>query len=419
MSLKSREKQPDLGARVKGTKKVTSSARRERTAKETSSAQDKGVKPRDQQDTEQVVDPSATQGTEEVQETGAPQVTLEVQNTSAQEETQGTQDASAPQASAPQGTQGPSAPQPQGEIFPVVQEKGQPSSTQEGGKSSGTKKDKRGVQGKKKDISKKATHLFPDYLKFHQDIVRLLKPAPKKKTLEWPLSGECERFKMIIHHSGLYPVVENSLLEHDRVAIYAFLERLCPETDTFHMPFGEMTITPDDIVQILNLPVQGTAVKLNYTKQLSWTQLYVLTKKCLGWDEETTTAEFMWHASYKTRQININQLMSMYRGTLDKERNGTLTDDQVNQVTTAYLLCVLGCVIFPNTTGNHIDANLTQLLDTLHEVGDYSWGTECLAHLMEELRKASRQATIQVGGNVSLLQVFIISITLLIIMLIR
>lgn len=224
--------------------------------------------------------------------------------------------------------------------------------------------------------------------------------------LAWPLSGECERFKTIVANSGLANAAENSLLEHDRVAISAFVERMYPETDTFHMPFGEMTITPDDVVQILNLPDQGTAVKFNYTKQLSWAQLYSLTNKCLGWDEETTTAEFRRHASYRTRQINITALMNMFRGTLEKEKNGTLTDEQVNHAATAYLLCVLGCVIFPNTSGNRIDANLIQLLDPLHEVGDYSWGTACLAFLMEELRKASRLGTCQVAGNVALLQVF-------------
>ncbi|XP_026430891.1 protein MAINTENANCE OF MERISTEMS-like [Papaver somniferum] len=99
--------------------------------------------------------------------------------------------------------------------------------------------------------------------------------------------------------------------------------------------------------------------------------------------------------------------MDMFKGTKEKEEKGTLTDEQVNHAATAYLLCVLGCVIFPNTSGNRVDANLLQLLDPLDKVHEYSWGTECHAWLMEELRKASRVGISQVAGNVSLLQAWI------------
>ncbi|XP_026434329.1 protein MAINTENANCE OF MERISTEMS-like [Papaver somniferum] len=174
---------------------------------------------------------------------------------------------------------------------------------------------------------------------YHSDAVRLLKPtAAPTKMLDWPLKDECERFKTIIANSGLADVADNSMLEHDRVAISAFVERLYPETDTFHMPFGEMTIT---------------------------------------------------------------------EGTKEKEEKITLTDEQVNHAATAYLLCVLGCIIFPNTNGNRVDANLLQLMDPLEKVHEYFWGTSCHAWLMEELKKASRVGISQVAGNVSLLQAWI------------
>lgn len=37
--------------------------------------------------------------------------------------------------------------------------------------------------------------------------------------------------------------------------ISAFVERWHPETNSFHMPFGEMTITLHDVSFILNIPV--------------------------------------------------------------------------------------------------------------------------------------------------------------------
>ncbi|XP_026397077.1 protein MAIN-LIKE 2-like [Papaver somniferum] len=224
---------------------------------------------------------------------------------------------------------------------------------------------------------------------------------------DWPLDGECERFKTTIPNSGLSTAAKNSMLKHDRVVISAFVERLYPETDTFHMSFGEMTITPNDVRQIFNLNDHGVVFKYNYIKQLSWEQLYDLCKKCFGWDKETSYIEFNRCFSCKTRQFNMSQLIKMFKGTSEKENQGPLSNAEVDAAATAYLLCVLGCVIFPNASGNRVDANLLQLLHPLNKVADYSWGTTCLEFLMEELRNASRLRTSQIDGNVSLFQTWI------------
>lgn len=46
----------------------------------------------------------------------------------------------------------------------------------------------------------------------------------------------------------------------DSVLISAFVERWHPETNTFHFPWGEITITLHDVVQILDLTIEGAAV---------------------------------------------------------------------------------------------------------------------------------------------------------------
>ncbi|XP_026431820.1 uncharacterized protein LOC113329065 [Papaver somniferum] len=250
---------------------------------------------------------------------------------------------------------------------------------------------------------------FIAYLRYHSDAIRLLKPtaAPSKVLKDWPLSGECERFKTTIAKSGLSTDAENSMLEHDRVAVSAFMERLYPESDTFHMRFGDMIITPDDAKQILNLNDHGVAVKYEYTKQVTWEKLYDLCKYCFGWDKETSDIEFNMCFSYKTRQFNMSKLINMLKGTAEKEKQGPLSDAEVDAVATAYLLCVLGCVIFPNASGNRVDANLLQLLHPLNKVADYSWGMACIAFLMTELSNASRLRTRQISWNMSLFQKWI------------
>nr|XP_017233821.1 PREDICTED: serine/threonine-protein phosphatase 7 long form homolog [Daucus carota subsp. sativus] len=45
--------------------------------------------------------------------------------------------------------------------------------------------------------------------------------------------------------------------KHDRGLITAFIERWRGETHTFHLPFGEATITLEDVHHILGLPTEG------------------------------------------------------------------------------------------------------------------------------------------------------------------
>ncbi|XP_045810536.1 serine/threonine-protein phosphatase 7 long form homolog [Trifolium pratense] len=57
--------------------------------------------------------------------------------------------------------------------------------------------------------------------------------------------------------SGLCWLERTSLKLTDPQLISAFVERWHPETSSFHMSFGEMTITLDDVACLLHLPVRG------------------------------------------------------------------------------------------------------------------------------------------------------------------
>jgi hypothetical protein len=46
-----------------------------------------------------------------------------------------------------------------------------------------------------------------------------------------------------------------SQIDHDRLS--AFAERWHEETSSFHLPFGEMTMTLDDVSCLLHLPIDG------------------------------------------------------------------------------------------------------------------------------------------------------------------
>ncbi|GAU50601.1 hypothetical protein TSUD_410110 [Trifolium subterraneum] len=60
-----------------------------------------------------------------------------------------------------------------------------------------------------------------------------------------------------LDESGLKWLEQTSLSKVDPQILSAFTERWHPETSSFHMPFGEMTITLDDVVCLLHIPVRG------------------------------------------------------------------------------------------------------------------------------------------------------------------
>ncbi|CAL2232230.1 unnamed protein product [Prunus armeniaca] len=67
-------------------------------------------------------------------------------------------------------------------------------------------------------------------------------------------------FKGYIQMSELEQLIMCSYRNADKIVISTLLERWHPETNTFHMPFGEMTITLDDVSSILGILVSSVAV---------------------------------------------------------------------------------------------------------------------------------------------------------------
>jgi hypothetical protein len=66
-----------------------------------------------------------------------------------------------------------------------------------------------------------------------------------------------------IEHSGLLSLVHNSYRTVSRVIIVAFVERWYLETNTFHMPFEEMTITLYDVNTLLVILAVGKTIFLS------------------------------------------------------------------------------------------------------------------------------------------------------------
>ena len=68
----------------------------------------------------------------------------------------------------------------------------------------------------------------------------------------WELDAERSRISETVHRSGLAPLISCSHRVASRPMLSAFCERWQSETTTFHLPFGEMTITVDDVASIFS-----------------------------------------------------------------------------------------------------------------------------------------------------------------------
>jgi hypothetical protein len=74
-----------------------------------------------------------------------------------------------------------------------------------------------------------------------------------------PYSEFCEP---ALKRLGLFQIAQfaNATTRLDKALITALVERWRPETHTFHLPFGEMTMTLQDVSCLWGLPIQGLPV---------------------------------------------------------------------------------------------------------------------------------------------------------------
>ncbi|XP_058784748.1 protein MAIN-LIKE 1-like [Vicia villosa] len=75
---------------------------------------------------------------------------------------------------------------------------------------------------------------------------------------ERPMSDEVAR---IVREFLLLDFVECFMTMLDAPLLSAFIERWHPETSSFHLPLGEMTVTLDDVHSLFHLPIAGMFFK--------------------------------------------------------------------------------------------------------------------------------------------------------------
>ncbi|KAH1192844.1 Serine/threonine-protein phosphatase 7 long form [Glycine max] len=167
----------------------------------------------------------------------------------------------------------------------------------------------------------------------------------------------------------------------DPELITTLVERWRPETHTFHLPWGECTITLEDVSLHLGIRVDGCVV--TGPNFLHWDDLC---DKLLG--------EVPLGNARKGAALKLTWLLSILCSPLPEEP----TINQLQCRCRAYIMYMIGDALILDKSGNRVH------LMYLNNIKKYSWGLTCLANMYIELCRASSEVGKVIGGCAILLQ---------------
>ncbi|XP_021730494.1 protein MAIN-LIKE 1-like [Chenopodium quinoa] len=198
----------------------------------------------------------------------------------------------------------------------------------------------------------------------------------------------------LIDSSGLSHLPGIMFRRLDWPVILAFVERWQPDTNTFHMPFGEMTIMLHDMYNILGLRVDGglvSATQSTDTLRDACSVILDMTVEELGEKHGTKT---IWQGSGVLTEKTVESTLAVQR--------------PFSTHYSVYLWLLLGGCLFLDKSGNRRHPSLLGelIVDDL-SVTDYSWGSATLAYLYQQLGTTSRKDADSIAGCLTLLQAWI------------
>ncbi|KAG5567258.1 hypothetical protein RHGRI_002723 [Rhododendron griersonianum] len=191
--------------------------------------------------------------------------------------------------------------------------------------------------------------------------------------------------------SGLFPLAQITYRYCNKVLVSAFVERWHLETNSFHFGFGEMTITLEDVLYLVGLPVEGLAV---HAEVHSREDCVALVHRCLGVTMAQTSD------AVSCGGVKLHWLKDTFMNVGDDA-----TDERVDYCVRAFLLYLLGTTLFVDKTGIRVNVSYLALLSDLGQIRRYAWGVGALRFLYRQFGQASRSHVMQMGGYTTLLEV--------------
>ena len=182
-----------------------------------------------------------------------------------------------------------------------------------------------------------------------------------------------------VEKSGLLPLCSIGYEVADKGLIIAFVERWHKDTNSFHLPVGEMTITLDDVSSILHIPIVG---QFPTYEVLSHDEANDLLIELLGVSETQANEELK---ESRGPQVRMSWLREVYKQ--------CCIVGSWEFAARAFLMHLLWCTIFANKSASWIFVYHLSLFGDLDMCGQWAWGTTALAYTYEQLGDACLGST--------------------------
>jgi len=176
-----------------------------------------------------------------------------------------------------------------------------------------------------------------------------------------------DRVKNLIHHAGFGHFLTLTHIEINHHLITALIERWRTETHTFHLPLGEATVTLEDVVVQLGLPIDGEPIT-----GVSSADLVPLCGHLLGFVPSETV--------YKGNSIKLSWLNNEFQ-----DLPHDVEDVVIAQHARAHILTLIKSLLMSHTSGSRVHLMYLLLLSELNNVSNYNWGPGVLASLYRAL----------------------------------
>ncbi|KAF6135956.1 hypothetical protein GIB67_006848, partial [Kingdonia uniflora] len=197
----------------------------------------------------------------------------------------------------------------------------------------------------------------------------------------WDLRKEPQVVQDFVKLKGLDRIGAISYNYYNSVLISAFVGRCQPKTNSFHFKWGEMTLTHDDVEQLIGLPADGDATVIGGT-----------------WGFPAILEKLKSHYAYKLEKVLSDGIT-----TAAKKKKGLTS----RSVVRAYMLYVLGSFLFPTKKGIDVSARYLVLFAKEKVAKKWSWGSTVVAHMYYNLGVASRDDARQFACCTTLLESWI------------
>ncbi|XP_012854484.1 PREDICTED: serine/threonine-protein phosphatase 7 long form homolog [Erythranthe guttata] len=181
----------------------------------------------------------------------------------------------------------------------------------------------------------------------------------------------------------LYHLRDCFLKRMNKNLMLAFVERWQPETNSFHMPWGEMTITLHDVAFIQALRLDGPPVsEIRPVEECSQSLASVLGVGLMDTNEMFRNKGVGW--------FQVRDQLTLPSTADEKKMKG-------------YLMFLLGSVLFVDKTACNMKPWWIHFTNDLDNVGKYSWASACLANMYRQLGIATCAGMNSLCGCVILL----------------